>query len=179
MTNLIDLLNLFPPADDLRAYEVVPPEAVPEPYKTLLVHSHHMTVTVEAHHGSPVDVRVLEDRLDGDIYARRILLALRSTGKIVQYGLVRIRLNFVSPEVRAEIVSRQIPLGRVLINHNVLRTITPVSFLRVLPGSSMMEWFELNTPTPTFGRIAEITCDEQHAIEVLEVVAPETTAVAG
>ena len=58
--NLTDFLALFPPADWLRAYEYIPAEQMPEPYHQLLVHEHHMTVTVEAHHGCLVDVRVLE-----------------------------------------------------------------------------------------------------------------------
>lgn len=173
MPDLAQLLALFPPPDFLRAYELLAGDKVPQPYRDLLVHDHHMTVTVEAHHGSLVDVRVLDDRLEGDIYARKILLALQSNGTVVQFGLVRIRLDFVSPEVRAEITSRKTPLGRILIQHNVLRTIQPTSFLRVVPGPAMMEWFELKTPTPTYGRTAVITCDEQPAIEVLEIVAPE------
>jgi hypothetical protein len=53
-----------------------------------------------------------------------------------------------------------------------LRTIEPTSFLRVLPGPAMMDWFGLKTPRHTFGRTAVINCDEQPAIEVLEIVAP-------
>lgn len=167
------LLALFPPPDYLRSYEEIAADAMPAPYRELLVHDHHMTVTVEAHHGSLVDVRVLDDRLEGDIYARKILLALQSSGRIVQFGLVRIRLETVSAEVRAEITSRKTPLGRILIQHDVLRTIAPTSFLRLLPGPAMMEWFGLTSPRPCFGRTAVITCDNQPAIEVLEIVAPE------
>ena len=47
-----------------------------------------MTVTVEAHHGSLVDVKVLERKRDGDSYARKILLAKQTDGRIVQFGLV-------------------------------------------------------------------------------------------
>ncbi len=173
MPDLDRLLALFPPPDFLRAYEFVAADKVALPYQKLLVHEHHMTVTLEERHGSLVDVRVLDERLEGDVYARKILLALQSNQKIVQFGLVRIRLEFVSADVRAEITSRQTPLGRVLIQHNVLRTIEPTSFLRILPGPAMMEWFGLKTPTPTFGRTAVITCDDQPAIEVLEIVAPE------
>jgi chorismate-pyruvate lyase len=167
MPDLAQLLALFPPPDYLRAYEFVAADKVPPPYHKLLVHDQHMTVTVEDFHGSLVNVRVLDDRLEGDTYARKILLALQSNDKIVQFGLVRIRLNFVSPEVRAEITSRKTPLGRILIQHNVLRTIEPTSFLRILPGPAMMEWFGLKTPQPTYGRTAAIACDDQPAIEVL------------
>ena len=36
----------------------------------------------------------------------------------------------------------------------------------------MMGWFDLKPPQHTFGRTAVINCDNQPAIEVLEIVAP-------
>jgi chorismate-pyruvate lyase len=173
--DLHKLLAILPPADFLESATPVPPGQVPEPYHSLLVHEHHMTVTVEKHHGGLVDVRVLDSRLDGDSYTRKILLALRGSGKIVQFGLVRIHLQYCSAEVRAEILSRRTPLGRILIQHNVLRRIEPTGFLRVVPGPAMMKWFDLSQPTPTYGRLAFIHCDGKPAIELLEIVTPECT----
>lgn len=170
---LEDLLALFPSSDLLQSYEYVLAQEVPKPYHQLLVHELHMTVTVEAHHGDLVDVKVLEHRLDDDSYARKILLSLQKTGRVVQFGLVRVHLNFCSAEVRAEILARQTPLGRILIQHNVLRRIEPTAFLRVLPGPAMRAWFGLEHATPTYGRLALIHCDGQPAIELLEIVTPE------
>ncbi len=169
---LSDFFPLFPPADWLRAYEIIPAEQVPEPYHKLLVHEHHMTVTVEEHHGSLVDVRVLERVQEGDTYARKILLALQSSGQIVQFGLVRIHFQYCSDAVRQEIIAGQTPLGRILIEHNVLRRIEPTSFLRILPGPAMVEWFGMKPPQPVFGRLALIHCDGQPAVELVEIVAP-------
>ena len=171
--DLETLLALFPPSDYLRAWELVPADQVPEPYHHLLVHEYHMTVTVEAHHGSLVDVRIMERKQDQTIYARKILLALQASDRIVQFGIVRIRLDFCSPPVRDAILAGHTPLGRILINHNVLRRIEPTAFLRIIPGPAMMQWFGLSEPIPTYGRLALIHCDGQPAIELLEIVAPE------
>jgi hypothetical protein len=86
---------------------------------------------------------------------------------------VRIRLEFCSPPVRAAIISGQTPLGRILIEQNVLRRIEPTAFLRILPGPAMMDWFGLTESTATYGRLALIHCDNEPAIELLEIVAPE------
>lgn len=171
--DLHTLFQLFPPSSYLREFDIVPGEWVPEPYHKLLVHEHHMTVTVEAHHGSLVDVKVLEQKRDGDSYARKILLSLQSTGRVVQFGLVRIWLPYCSQAVRDEILSEKTPLGRILINHNVLRRIEPTEFLRVTPGPDMMQWFGLTEPKITYGRLALIHCDGKPAVELLEIVAPE------
>ncbi len=166
------LLALFPPSDDLAAREVVHAAAVPPPYHGLLVHEHHMTVTVENYHGDLVDVIVLERRQDGDSYARKILLALQGTRQVVQYGIMRVNFRYTSDAVRAEIVAGKTPLGRVLIQHDVLRRIEPTAFLRVVPGKALTQWFGLEQPRPTYGRLAYIHCDGQPAVELLEVVAP-------
>ena len=171
--NLAELFAQFPPAADLPAYELIPAHQVPPPYNGLLVHEHHMTVTVEAHHGDLVDVRVLARRHRPPYYSRKIVLALQKTGKIVQFGIVRVNLDYCSEPVRAEIVAERTPFGRILINHNVLRRIEPTAFLRIPGGPKQMAWYGLTEPRTLYGRLAFIHCDGQRAVELLEIVAPE------
>ena len=171
--DLLSLFAQFPPARDIPSYEHIPADAVPEPYHTLLVHQHHMTVTVEKHHGDLVDVRILACRHHGSSYARKIVLALQQTGRIVQFGIVRINLQYCSPEVSAEIVAGQTPLGRVLIEHNVLRRIELTAFLKIDAGPAQMAWFGQTGRATLYGRLGYIHCDEQPAVELLEILGPE------
>lgn len=175
---LAPLFSLFPPdaaalADLPTQFDIVPGSAVPPPYHGLLVHQHHMTVTVETFHHSPVDVRILARYQEGDIYARKILLTLKSTGRIVQFGIVRMDLSKCDNAVRAAILAGKTPLGRVLIEHNVLRTIEPTNYLRITPGLAQMAWFGLTRPRPLYGRLGLIHWNEKPAVELLEIVAPE------
>jgi chorismate-pyruvate lyase len=172
-TDIQGLFRLFPPGEYMSRAELVPPGRVPEPYRHLLVNEDHMTLTVEAHHGEPVDVKVLEYRVAGDSYARKILLTLQRSKRVVMFGLMRINFQYCADDVRAEIMSMQKPLGRVLIEHNVLRRVEPTAFVRVVPADAMIDWFDLARPKPTYGRFALIHCDEQPAIELLEIVTPE------
>ncbi len=172
--DIVTLYSLFPPAADIPAYEYVPATEVPQPYHDLLVHEHHMTVTVEKHHGDLVDVRILEKRQEKNWYARKIVLALQGNGQVVQFGIVRIHLDQCSAAVRAAIIAGKSPLGRILIQHNVLRRIEPTAYLRIVPSSAMMAWFGIDQPRPTYGRLAYIHCNEKSAIELLEIVAPES-----
>lgn len=169
---LPDLYRLFSGDAPLPEHEILPAESVPEPYQTLLVHDHHMTVTVEAFYKSLVDVVVLDRHRDGDNYARKILLKLRSDGRVVQSGIVRIRLSMCSEPVRAAILAEHTPLGRILIEHNVMRRIEPTSYFRVRPGPYLRSWFGCSDPFETYGRLGIIHCDGQPAIELLEVLAP-------
>jgi chorismate-pyruvate lyase len=163
---------LFPLADDVAAVEPVPPEHIPEPYHRLLVHTHHMTVTVERFYGDRVDVNVLQVRRDGDDYARKILLTLQGSGKVVQFGVPRVNLALLSEKVRAEIVAGGTPLGRVLIKNHVLRRIVPVAFLAATLGPTLARQFGVPPGTRTYGRTGVIFTDDKPAIEVLEILAP-------
>src|SRR5262245_44560244 len=107
---------------------------MPAVYRALLSHEHHMTVTVEAHYGCPVDVRVRARNITPTHYAREIVLTRQSDGRPVQYGIVRINLASLSPEVTAEIRSERTPLGRILIQHEVLREVHLFDLYRITPS---------------------------------------------
>jgi hypothetical protein len=167
------LLSRFRPAADLGSFEVVPAPDVPAPYRGLLAHERHMTTTLEAHHGDRVDVRVLACRQRRDGYTRKALLALRGTGRVVELGLVRVRLALCDPGVRQEIVAGRAPLGRILTDHGVPRTVELAALLRVAPGPALQRWFGLDRPQLAYGRLACISLSGRPAVEVLEVLPPE------
>lgn len=170
----LDLLTeLFPSGPSLIAHaEHIPSALTPEPYKSLLVHEHHMTVTMESYHGSAVDVRVLDERRDGDDYSRKILLLKAGTQTVVQFGIVQLHLQYVSATVRDEILAGQIPLGRVLIKHDVLRQIDLGAILKIAPGPQLQQYFQCAESDTTYGRLATIFCDRKPAIDLLEISAP-------
>jgi chorismate-pyruvate lyase len=173
LSELDSLTQLFPNGASIANHaEHIPSALTPEPYKSLLVHSHHMTVTMESHHGCSVDVKVLEERLQDADYCRKILLLKSETDRVVQFGIVRLHLQFISPAVRDEIMAGQIPLGRVLINHNVLRQIDLNAILKISPGPQLQECFDCGPDDTVYGRLATIFCDERPAIDLLEVSAP-------
>ena len=173
LVELDSLTQLFPDGDRLvRHAEHIPSALTPEPYKSLLVHSHHMTVTMESHHGCAVDVRVLNQRLQDEDYCRKILLLKSDTEIVVQFGIVRLHMQYISPAVRDEILAGKIPLGRVLINHNVLRQIDLGAVLKIAPGPLLQEYFQCQPADVVYGRLATIFCDGHPAIDLLEVSAP-------
>ena len=157
----------------LGTFEEVLVENTPEPYRKLLAHHEHMTVAVEQHYGSPVDVEVLASDRDVDFYSRKILLHSQKGGRVVLFGVPRINLRLLDEDVRREILGQNIPLGRVLISHNVLREVQLASLYRVEPGPDLCRLFRLPAPRTTYGRTAFIYLDGYLAIELLEIVAPE------
>ncbi len=167
------LYRLFPDSPDRPEASEIVAEEVPEPYHRLLVHTHHMTVTVEEFYRSPVDVQVLNCRRNGNEYARKILLTLKDDNrKVVQFGLVRINLGVCPEPVRNAIIEGKTPLGRILIQHNMLRRIEPVAFLKLTLCPTMSEWFQMPPGSETYGRVGVIYTGDRPVIEVLEILAP-------
>lgn len=147
----------------------------PANYRTMLAHEAHMTVTVEKRHASEVDVEVLSKELTDTHYLRKIVLRRKSDRRVVQYGIVRLALNALQPQVRDEIMAQRIPLGRVLIQHNVLRHVELNSLWEVTCGAELAGLFEVEPAHITYGRTALIYCEGEPAVELLEIVAPEDT----
>jgi hypothetical protein len=171
-----ELFQLFDIELPLPQFQLIHAEQVPSPYHQMLVHPHHMTVTVEDFYGGPVSVRVLQRIKENDTYARKIVLEHPRAG-IVLYGIVRIHLHYTNDAVRDAILTEQTPLGRILIEHDVLRRIEPTAFLRFEPTMTFAKNYA--TSTVTFGRLGIIHCDHRPAIELLEILAPISPPYSG
>ncbi|MFN0197868.1 MAG: hypothetical protein ACKVT0_14075 [Planctomycetaceae bacterium] len=167
------LTQIFPsPLPFANQVEHIPSALTPEPYRQLLVHDQHMTVTMEQFYDCQVHVHVLQKKLDGDQYCRKIVLTKGESGPIVQFGLVRFNLEVVTADVRQEILGEQIPLGRVLIRHNVLRHIDLGAILRITAGPGLAEALKIDVGETTYGRLATIFCNEIPAVDLLEICTP-------
>lgn len=165
-----ELLALFYAGKDLPC-DLGPAAAeMPDAYRSLLDHEKHMTVTVEAFHDELVDVKVLAVESNDDFYARKILLTKKSDGKVVQFGVVRLNRRLIPSDALAEIESQRTPLGRVLIEQNVMREVKLDALWRVTPNTELKELF--GSDLATYGRSARLHVNNESAVELLEIVAP-------
>ena len=74
----------------------------------------------------------------------------------MQFGLVRIDLGVCPEPVRRAIVEGKTPLGRILIQHDMLRRIEPTAFLKVKLNAAMADWFGVAAGTLSYGRLGVI-----------------------
>lgn len=169
--DLPTLVGLFyDDAGRLGRFRPLSGDALPAPFGELLNHRSHMTVTVERFHRSLVDVRVARTCTTPPWYAREITLVTRDGGQVVQYGIVRLNYQTLDEPVWREIESQQTPLGRVLIQHNVLRELELCGLWEVTPGPALAQQLQLDVGQVTYGRTARIFCNLEPAIELLEIV---------
>lgn len=147
----------------------LPAEKIPGPARWLLVHENHMTETLEEYHKSPVRVHPYERRRHGDLYGRKLDLTRTSDGVVVMTGLVLINLKFVDDAVAEEIVAEKKPLGRILIDHNILRHVSPGSYVRIEADDPLAARFG-GEPKACYGRLATIFYNGAPAVDLLEIV---------
>ena len=169
-----DLLNEFygEPVSHSQLGEFASVPTVPAPCDSLLDHHAHMTVTVESHYGEKVNVVVHRCHRRDAWYSREITLVTEDTGRIVQYGIVRLDTSALDDDVWRQIESQSTPLGRVLIEHNVLREVQLCGLWEVQAGNSLSELMQLDVGSQVYGRTALIYCNRTPAIELLEIVSP-------
>ncbi|HUP21613.1 MAG TPA: hypothetical protein VNB06_01575 [Thermoanaerobaculia bacterium] len=168
-----DLYGLFDEAPP--ATLPLEPSRMPQPYRRLLAHDGHMTVTLESFHRTRVSLEVLAECLRGPRYARKILLRHGDSGAVVQYGIMQFDLAHANPELRREILAREKPLGRALAEYGVLTRVSTHGLLALEPNEELRRCFELPTEWsgPLFGRLATIFCEDHPVVDLLEVVRPE------
>jgi len=172
--DLSTLIRLFygDTGDDLARFTAVDGPSMPSAYRKLLDHHSHMTIAVESFHDSPVDVKVERTDRTSHWYGREIVLVSQKSGKVVQYGIVRLRPELLQADVWSEIESGHTPLGQVLIRHNVFRQVERVALWKVVAGQSLAKLVGIQPGDITYGRTARIFCDGEPAIELLEIVTP-------
>ena len=170
--DLYELIDLFfdDPAE-LASFEEISVDELPLDYQSLLAHDQHMTVTIEKYHGCRAELEVLEEIHSGDYYSRKILLRRSTDHRIVQYGIVRLDLSVLDSDIRDQIQNKQTPLGRILIENEVLRKVRLASTWHVTSQGELARYLGLNERTPDcFGRTALIYCNDKPAVQLLEIV---------
>jgi chorismate-pyruvate lyase len=157
----------------LPVYEAVDAEAVPEPYRTLLVHKGDMTSRLEAHHGSPLKLRVLHRSHTPEVYLREVLLCTANDELPVEYGAIEIDLATFAEPLRSQIVEGRLPLGGLLNSHGFKYRSRPRGFLRVLPDLTLCRHFGVEAASAFWGRSNVLLgADDRVFAQIVEVLRP-------
>jgi hypothetical protein len=99
-----------------------------------------------------------------------VLLAQEYSGRPVEMGAIRIRLDAFVPRVRAEILRNVVPLGRILRDGGVDFTSRPTVFLAITPNPEMMGVFWMREPRTLYGRQTEVLLGGRRIGDIVEVL---------
>jgi chorismate-pyruvate lyase len=152
---------------------------IPQPYKSLLVHSADMTPTLEGFYGQPLRLTVLSRERQDDSYRREVILWLADAARPVEYGVIRICLDRLPMAARRLVLEERRPLGSILQSEAIPHLSWPQAFFRLKADPHARAALRLPQPGELYGR-RNVVLDASRrlladVIEVLAVVAPLKT----
>lgn len=158
---------------------VVPPlerlkdDAVPQPYKSLLVHSADMTPTLENFFGQRLGLTVLNRVLLQNEYLREVALTLAGDSRPVLYGVIRIWLDHFPASARRLVLEEVRPLGNILQGEAIGHVSWPQAFFRLESDAHIGGVLRQPARCPLYGRRNVLLDGSRHLLaEVMEVLAP-------
>ena len=152
--------------------KIVAPYEIPMPYRSLLVHEDDMTLTLERHYGGRVVLRALSTFTSGAWYFRRVLLVQEYSGRPVEMGAIRMKLDAFGARLKKQILENEVPLGRILRDGSFKYVSHAKAFLAITPNPEMMGVFWMREPRTLYGRRTEIVRDGTKIGDIVEVLPP-------
>ena len=153
--------------------EVVPGEAIPEPYRSLLVHDDDMTPTLEAFHRGDIHIEVWGRERRGDFYFREVVLRLDRNQRPVEFGANKVNLSLFEPAVRALILDEYLPLGHILQMRKVPHHGHPLAYLKITSDPLMNRAFGMQGANTLYGRRNTIRDPLDRPLsEIVEILPP-------
>ncbi len=150
-------------------------DAMPEPYRSLLVHDRDMTTTLEAHWRSPLHVEVLERTIDAATLNRLVVLRTDSGNAPVEFGAIRIHLAAFDEKAREEISDCSRPLGAILREHSKGYSCRPRGFFAIVADAMTDQAFNIGGGADLFGRHNTLfAANDAVLAEVVEILPPMT-----
>lgn len=177
--------DLVHPLDDFytQSGENLPPfariegEAVPQPYKSLLVHQDDMTPTLEKFYKRDIHLQVLGRRRKGDEYFREVALLLDETDQPVEFGAIKINLDRFPEKARGQILHEVRPLGHILEECALVHASRPKAFLRFASDKLINEALQLKGAHVLYGRRNTLFDPEGLPLaEIVEILPPAKPA---
>ena len=153
--------------------EIIMGSEMPQPYRSLLVHEHDMTSTLEGFHDGQIHLRVLSSAQEGNLYRREVVLAVDGSDAPVEFGAIRIHLAALPAPTRIQVLEAKRPLGAILSECAVEYTSRPRVFFRIDSDDVINRALELSGKQHLFGRCNEISDTTGRSIaEIVEILPP-------
>jgi chorismate-pyruvate lyase len=173
--NLLYPLNEFYAEAGLSLPEVrrVDEAAVPEPYKSLLVHENDMTHTLESFCNQSIHIQPLKTHLNGKVYSRQVVLALHGDERPVEFGAIKIYLENFPWQARQLVLGEKQPLGGILHSQGMEYASRPKAFIQVWADVFINTALRLKGSNLLYGRKNVLLDSSQRTLaEIIEILPP-------
>lgn len=156
---------------ELEAFRWIEGEAMPLPYRDLLVHDRDMTSTLSNFHESELGLNVLKARHEGSKYAREVILFTKETRLHVEYGAIDIMLDHYRPAEREAIIEGSEPLGSILNRMEHPYRSRPCGYFSIAAPLICQEQFGCSEDVELYGRYNQLfSSDDKELASIIEIL---------
>lgn len=153
--------------------DLVGGEEVPEPYRSLLVHTRDMTPTLEGAYGRNIQLRVLQRSLAGNVLSREVVLVPEGSSAPVAFGVIKINLEHFPNQARDLVLEGQQPLGAILRSQAIEHASHPDTYFQLQADSLIRKALHLPEPYILYGRRNVIAGGNERTLaHVVEILPP-------
>ncbi len=142
---------------EMPAFEFVRGDEVPEPERSLLVHTRDMTSTLRRHHGADIALEVIASQRSDDYLMRMVVLRNAATGAPVEFGAIGVRLEVFEGPIQADIAEARGPLGGLLEKYLIDYRSAPKGYFRTWADHRIGGALDEPDGAICFGRCNELT----------------------
>lgn len=148
-------------------------DAMPQPYRSLLVHERDMTPTLEAAHAQNTHLHTLDKVIRSHVLSRQVVLVLEDDKTVVEMGAIKIYLGRFPLDARSLINECHVPLGTILKNYRIIHETQPELFFQAKADSVIAGRLEVDPGTTVYGRRAELRDKSRQTLaRVIEILPP-------
>ena len=153
--------------------ESVAGDAVPEPYRRLLVHTGDMTPMLEQFHSGGIHLEILHTQHVGDRYQRHVVLRIDGSEKPVEFGAIEINLGAFCEASRAIILEGKRPLGAILRDFQIAHLSRPKAYFWLNSEPIINASLQLSGSKKLFGRRNTLLLPDGRTLaEIVEILPP-------
>ena len=145
--------------------------AIPQPYRSLLVHNSDMTSTLKHYHQDKLSLRVLHLEVSQSELRREVLLCRCTDGKPVEYGVIRIMLPAFASLASKAILKGVVPLGQILDTFGIQYLSRPNEYFKINDNEYLRRRLDDQSDAERFGRVNTLSRPTGGALaEVVEIL---------
>jgi len=153
--------------------EFIEGEAMPLPWRSLLVHTSDMTPTLRHFHRSAISLEVIQAEMSDDFVMRQVVLHRESDNTPVEYGAIGIQLERFPDKVKALIREGHMPLGGILESEGVPHQSAPRAWFIIQADEHTGELLRVPPGTSLYGRCNALTHPDGIVFaDIVEILPP-------
>lgn len=178
------LLDLFMPLaffyahrpEDMPEATLLAGDAMPEPYRHLLVHESDMTSRLRNFHQADISLEVIEREVGEQFVMRLVVLHRSDTSEPVEMGAIGIQLDGFDDELRGAILAGEVPLGGLLEKFQVDHQSSPKAYFSVIADPFLADHLKVKVGERLYGRCNSLThADGIVFADIVEILPVEKT----